>query len=145
MPLPKSNLKINKNGIRFETSIERTKYTLAELSRAALRDVARFLKYKVRKEFNKLPGMAKQSKRFKAAYQHWLRKKEGDLQIGIKHNTWYGVDQELGNKNQPKRDILRNAVMNNIDQIRIIEGQYLSAIENENRALELIDEEDEIE
>lgn len=145
MSLPKSNLKINKKGIQYVSNIDRVKYTLAELSRAALRDVARLLKYKIREEFNKLPGMRKQNKRFKAAYQHWLRKRDGDLQIGIKHNTWYGVDQELGSKNQPKRDILRNVVMKNVDEIRRIQGQYLSAVEDENKALGLINEEEEIE
>lgn len=145
MPLPKSNMKINRNGVQYISNIDRANYTIKELSRSALRDVARLIKYAIRQEFNKLPGMRKQSKRFKGAYQHWLRKIEGDLEIGIKHNTWYGVQQELGDRNQPKRDILRNAVFNNIDEIRRIEGQYLSAIEDENRALELINEEEEIE
>jgi HK97 gp10 family phage protein len=145
MPLPKSNVKINKNGVQYTSNIDRASYTIKELSRSALRDVARFLKYIIRQEFNKLQGMRKQTGRFKGAYQHWLRKIEGDLQIGIRHDTWYGVNQELGTKNQPKRDILRNAVMNNIDKIREIEGQYLSAIEDENKALALINEEEEIE
>ena len=145
MPLPKSNMKINKKGIQYVSNVDRVSYTLNELSRAALRDVARMLKYKIRQEFNKLPGMKKQNKRFKAAYQHWLRKREGDLQIGIKHNTWYGVDQELGTKNQPKRDILRSVVMSNVNEIRIIQGQYISAIEDENRALGLINEGEETE
>lgn len=145
MSLPKSVVKINKKGITYTSSVDRASYTLKELSRAALRDVARLIKFSIRQEFNKLRGMRKQTGRFKGAYQHWLRKKEGDLQIGIKANTWYGVQQELGDRNQPKRDILRNAVMNNIDEIRRIEGQYLSAIEDENKALGLINEEEEIE
>jgi len=144
MPLPRSNMKINRQGVTYESNIDRVSYTLKELSRAALRDIARLIKYKIRTEFNKLPGMRKQTNRFKGAYQHWLRKNEGDLQIGIKANTWYGVQQELGDRNQPKRDILRNAVMDSLDEIRRIEGQYLSAIEDENRALGLINEEEEI-
>jgi hypothetical protein len=145
MPLPSSNMRINRQGVQYTSNIDRVSYTLKELSRAALRDVARFLKYQIRQEFNKLQGMRKQTGRFKGAFQHWLRRNEGDLQIGIKANTWYGVQQELGDRNQPKRDILRNAVMNNIDKIREIEGQYLSAIEDENRALALINEEEEVE
>ena len=145
MSMPKSNMKINRKGVRYISNIDRASYTIKELSRAALRDVARLIKYNIRQEFNKLPGMRKQTSRFKGAYQHWLRKKEGDLQIGIKHNTWYGVNQELGSKNQPKRDFIRNAVYKNIDEIRKIEGQYLSAIEDENNALRLINEEEEIE
>ena len=145
MPLPKSNMKINRNGVQYTSNIDRASYTIKELSRAALRDVARLIKFSIRQEFNKLQGMRKQSGRFKGAYQHWLRSKEGDLQIGIKANTWYGVQQELGDRNQPKRDILRNAVMSNLDKIREIEGQYLSAIEDENAALALINEQEEIE
>jgi hypothetical protein len=142
MPLPKSVVKINKKGVTYTSSVDRSKYLLSELNRAALRDVARFIKYTISTEFRKLPGM-KRGKKFKAAFQHWLRKQEGDLQIGIRHNTWYGVDQELGNNNQPKRELLRTAVFNNIDEIRKIEGQYLSSIENENIALGLINEEEE--
>ena len=71
-----------------------------------------------------------------------MRKKETDLQVGIKHNTWYGVLQELGDGNQPCKSILTSAVQQNIDEIRRIEGHYLSAVEDENRALGLIDEEE---
>ncbi|GLC32918.1 hypothetical protein [Clostridium omnivorum] len=145
MPLPKSVVKINKKGITYTSNVDRASFTINELSRAALRDVARLIKYNIRQEFNKLRGMRKQTGRFKGAYQHWLRKKEVDLQIGIKANTWYGVQQELGDRNQPKRDILRNSVYSHIDDIREIEGKYLSAIEDENKALELINEEEEIE
>lgn len=145
MPLPKSVVKINKKGITYTSNVDRASYTIRELSRAALRDVARLIKYNIRQEFNKLQGMRKQTGRFKGAYQHWLRKKEGDLQIGIKANTWYGVNQELGSKNMPKKDLLRNATYSHIDDIRRIEGQYLSAIEDENKALDLINEEEEIE
>jgi len=138
-------MKINKKGLQYTSNIDRASYTIKELSRAALRDVARLIKYAIRQKFNELPGMRKQSKRFKNAFQHWLRKIDGDLQIGIRHNTWYGVDQELGTKNQPKRDILRTSVLENIDNIREIEGKYLSAIENENAALSLINEGEEVE
>lgn len=145
MSLPKSVIKINKNGVQYTSNVDRASYTIKELTRAALRDVARLIKYKIRQEFNKLQGMRKQSKRFKNSFQHWLRKIEGDLQIGIRHETWYGVDQELGSKKQPKRDFLRNAVFDNIEEIRQIEAQYLSAIEDEMKAESLINEEEEIE
>ena len=83
-----------------------------------------------------------------------MRKIETDLQVGIKHNTWYGVLQELGEAgaavlhgraftaHQPKRGILMSSTQDNIDEIRKIEGQYLSAIEDENKALGLISEEE---
>lgn len=62
--------------------------------------------------------------------------------IGHKHATWYGSDSELGENGQPARNFLRDVVYNNIDQIRTIQGQYLSAIEDDNRAKGLIDEEE---
>ena len=83
-------------------------------------------------------------------FQFWVRKQEGDLQVGI-HNvlksknpgaTWYGMDQELGLNGQPKRAFLHDSVYENIRTIRDIEAQYLSAIEDEQRALALIDEEE---
>ena len=71
--------------------------------------------------------------------QYWVRKRETDLQIGFKHDTWYGVLQELGTKGQPARHILRGTVMENLDDIRRVQGRYLSAIENENVAMGLVD------
>jgi len=143
--LPKSVMKINKQGVQYTSSVDKAQYLITELNRAALRDVARFVKYQIRQEYNKLPGMRRANSRFKGAYQHWLRNREGDLQIGIKANTWYGVQQELGTKNQPKRDLLRNAVYNNIGKIREIESQYLKHVEDELRAVMLINEQEEIE
>lgn len=142
MPLPKA-VKITRNGVEFTSSVDRASYLLSELSRAALRDVGKLVRRRGLDEMRKLPGM-KKGKRVLRSFQYWVRKREMNLQIGFKHNTWYGVQQELGTSNQPRRAILTNAVMQNIDDIRRIEGQYLSAIENENRALGLIDEEREV-
>ena len=92
----------------------------------------------------KLPGL-KKSRRVRgktSAFQYWVRKQEGDLQVGIKHGTWYGEQQELGTKRQPKRGILRNTTEGNIQKIIEIESQYLSALEDEAEALSLISEED---
>ncbi|MNY76807.1 hypothetical protein D3C86_2165060 [compost metagenome] len=64
--------------------------------------------------------------------------------IGFKHgDAWYSTLQELGTKNQPKRGILRNTIYENIDQIRIIQGKYLSSITDENLALGLISEDEQ--
>lgn len=141
MPMPKSVTKIKKDGVEFISNVDRVQYTIEELSRAALRDVAKYVRKEMIKELKKLPGMRK-SKRIYNSAQYWVRKRETDLQIGFRHDTWYGAWQELGDRNQPARNILRNAVYPNIDQIRVIEGQYLSAIEDENKALGLIDEEE---
>lgn len=139
---PPSPIKIKKDRVEYVSTVDRTKYLMAELERAALRDVGKFLRKRMLQKVKTRPGL-KRSKRPYRAFQFWVRKRETDLLVGIKHDTWYGVDQELGTKNQPRHGILRDTTFENIDEIRKIQGAYLSAIENENRALGLIDESDE--
>jgi hypothetical protein len=142
VPIPKSVIKVKKDGIEYTSSVDRCKYLLVELTRAALRDVAKLVRRRILDKARKLPGM-RRGRRIPNAFQYWVRKRETDLLIGVKHDTWYGADQELGSKNQPKRALIRDTTFENIDLIREIEGKYLSAIEDENKALAMIDEEDE--
>lgn len=143
MPMPKSVTKVKKDGIEFVSSVDRAQYTIQELSRAALKDVAKLLRKRMVQELKTLPGM-RRSKRIYNSTQYWVRKRDCDLQIGVKHDAWYGVNQELGTKGMPKKGVIRETTYKNIDEIRKIQGKYLSAIEDENRALGLIDEEEEI-
>ena len=142
MPMPKSVTKIKKNGVEFISNVDRVKYLMVELERAALKDTAKLLRKRIIEKIKKLPGMKRAKRPYKST-QYWVRKRETDLQIGFKHDSWYGVLQELGTKGQPARGILRDTTFDNIDQIRIIQGQYLKFIEDENKALGLIREEDE--
>ncbi len=151
MPLPRSVTRNTRNGVRFTSNVDRVNYTLNELTRAALRDIGKFLRYKLIVEVNKLAGGALRSTKLaNAAYQYWNRRRETDLVIGIrtgkkgKQTSWYGVQQELGTENQPKRDILRKTVTENISVIRQIQAQYLEHIENEMTAQRLIDEDAEV-
>lgn len=142
--MPKSVTKYsNKNGVTFTSGVDRANYTIQELSRAALKDVAKVLRKKMVLKLKELPGM-KKNKRIYSSTQYWVRKKETDLQLGFKHDTWYGVLQELGGENQPKRSILRDTVFESIDDIQKIEAQYLSAVEDEMKAQQLIDEAEEV-
>jgi len=125
--MPKSVTKITKDGVEFTSSVDRAQYTITELSRAALRDSAKFIRRKMNDEVRKLPGM-RRSRRPYRSNQYWVRRRETDLQVGFKHSTWYGVQQELGTEGQPARNILRNSVYENINEIRKIQSQYLSAI-----------------
>lgn len=155
MSLPKSVVKFNKNGVTFTSSVDRAQYTIQELSRAALLDVGKVIARKCNNKAKySLSGWKKnKSKRVstylkKAAFSYWVRKRECDLQVGIRHGTWYGVAQELGGtvpggKNKslryiPKKGILRTTVYDNIDLIREIEAQYLSAVDDELKAARLI-------
>jgi HK97 gp10 family phage protein len=141
MAIP-SAVKITRNGVEFTSSIDRAMYLMQELERAALRDIGKLIRRRALDEVRKLKGF-KRGKRPLKAFQIWVRKREGNLQVGIKHDTWYGVKQELGTSKQPRRAILRNAAMNNIDDIRRIAGLYIKEIEDENRAIGLIDADDE--
>lgn len=143
MPMPKSVTKIKKDGIEFISNVDRAQYTIQELSRAALKDVAKLLRKRMIEELKKLPGM-RRHRRIYNSTQYWVRKKEADLQIGAKHGSWYGENQELGTKGMPKLGVIRETTFKHIDDIRRIEGQYLSAIEDENRALGLINEDEEV-
>lgn len=145
MSVPKSVVKFKKGKIVYTSSVDRAQYTIRELVRAALRDVGKFVARTCNSAAMKLPGL-KKSRRVRgntSAFQYWARAKSCDLQVGIKHDTWYGADQELGTKNQPKRGILRNSTYDNIQTIVEIESKYLSALESEAEALRLIESEDD--
>ena len=129
-----SVVKLKRDGVEYTSRVERTKYLLSELVRAALKDTGRYICKMTRKQIRRRTGrLAKNT-------QYWVRKRDMDLQVGFKPGGWYGMYQELGTENKPKIGALKNAVMLNLAEIRRIQGQYLSTIEDENRALGLIDE-----
>lgn len=139
MSVPKSVVRFDKNGIKFVSSIDYIAYTIDELTRAAMRNVGVYITRECRKKAGKLKGLWK-TKSGRAygkhsAFAYWARKIEGDLQLGIAHDTWYGVEQELGANNQPRREILRSTVLENIGTIIEIEKAYLTAIEDDPERL----------
>lgn len=138
MAIPKSVTKIKKGEVQYISSVDRVQYTLAELSRAALRDVGKFVCNKFRGSFY---GIFSRKKYRVGKYtQYWVRKKECDLQVGLKPMAFYGGFQELGSSKTKKLGILQKTVNENIAKIVEIESQYLSALEDEAKALALIDE-----
>lgn len=145
MSVPKSVVKINKNGVQYTSSVDRAAYTILELTRAALRDVGKYIARTANSEAMKLPGL-KKSRRVRGRTSTflynvpWAKTGLPHLEVGVKHGTWYGEQQELGTSSQPKRQILRNAAHDNIAKIVEIESKYLSAMEDEARALALINE-----
>lgn len=139
MPLPKSVTKIKKDGVEFISNVDKVNYTLYELTRAAQRDTAKLIRKRLIEAFKKLPGM-RRSRRLYRSVQYWVRKRENDLQIGLAHDTWYGARSEMGTFGQPRRGILRDTVYSLVNDIREIQAQYLSSIQNEQKAVALIDE-----
>jgi HK97 gp10 family phage protein len=156
VPVPKSVTKIKKDGVEYISNVDQTQYTITELSRAALRDTAKLLRRRIKDNAPEDTGNLKRN------VGSWVRKTEDSdvpyLQVGVydreraekkglKH-AYYATWQELGNSRHPAanggRGFLRPAVQDSIEDIRRIQGKYLSAIEDENKALGLIDEEEEI-
>lgn len=142
MSMPKSVTRNTKDGVVFIDNCEACKYTIRELTRAALRDVGNFVVIQINRSAQKLKGMGKNRRvrGLKHAFQYWNRSRECDLQVGVKHSTWYGEAQELGTSKMNRLGLIRNTVYENIPTIVKIESQYLSALENEAKALSLIDE-----
>lgn len=144
MSVPKSVIKLDKNGVQYVSSVDKAKYTLQELTRAAMRDVGKLLTRRFNQEAQKIPGM-KRSKRVRgktSTFQYWARKKECDLQVGVKEEYWYGYKQELGTSNMKKLGIIYNTTMNHIKDIVTIESKYLEFMEDEAKALNAISEEE---
>lgn len=147
MSVPKSVVRFRKGGVEYTSSVDRASYTLVELTRAALRDVGKYIVRTANSEAMKLQGL-KKSRRVRGRTSTflynvpWAKTGLPHLEVGVKHGTWYGEQQELGTSKQPKRGILRNSAQSNIAQIVEIEAQYLSAMEDEAKALRLISEEE---
>jgi HK97 gp10 family phage protein len=147
MSVPKSVVRFRKNGIEYTSSVDRANYTILELTRAALRDCGKFIVRTANSEAMKLQGL-KKSRRVRGKSSTflynvpWAKKGLPHLEVGVTHGTWYGEQQELGTSQQPKRGILRNSTHDNVAKIIEIQSKYLSALEDEARALSLISEEE---
>lgn len=152
MAMPKSVTKINKNGITYTSSVDRASYTIQELTRAALKDVAKL----VRREAKQNAPI--DSGDYKKNIGTWVRKDrrtgEFELQLGIytatqsrkkkKNPVYFAHIIEFGSRLVEPLGIITHAVSDNIKEIQEIESQYLSAIEDELKAKSLIDEKDEV-
>ena len=147
MSAPKSVVKVKKNGVEYTSNVDACQYYIFELNRAALRDVAKFVKKRFRESFyqnfERRSGNAG-----RATSSVVLSNKDTKyprVEIGLKKNTLkgvYGYEQEFGTSGIPKLGLLTEAVEGNIAQIVEIESKYLSAMEDEARALSLISEEE---
>lgn len=142
MSVPKSVVKFDKDGVKYVSNVDYCQYSIQELTRAALKDVGKFVcrqcntnAFKLWKGLRHNGKMANRIKGSRSAFQYWVRSRSCDLQVGIKHRTWYGVKQELGTSNMPKKAILRTNVERNIPTIIEIESQYLTGLKDTAEAL----------
>ena len=142
MSVPKSVVKIYKNGVQYTSSVDKVQYTIRELTRAALRDVGKLICRKFEWEYYK----HFKNRKGKGGYaQYWVRhnpryQKNPDVQVGLKPFSFYGGFQEFGSSKTPRLGLFSKVVNENIAEIVKIESQYLSALEDEAKALALIEE-----
>ena len=149
MSVPKSVTKINKNGVTYTSNVDAAQYYIFELNRAALRDVAKFVKRTFRdayySHFDKETGKA--GRATTSAVLSNKDTKYPRVEIGLKKSTVQGVyayEQEFGPSTTPRLGLLTHAVEDNIPKIIEIESKYLSALNDEAQALALVDEREHI-
>lgn len=146
LPTPKSVVKINKDGVKYESFAEQDQYYLFELTRAALRDVGKFVRKMFYNEyyriFQKKTGKGGKAIKVKV----WSNKNTTSPRVSVgwkkgRSDGFYSWFQEVGTKGQnPQKryGILQKVVNDNISEIIKIESQYLSGIGNDS----LIDEDE---
>lgn len=145
MSAPKSVTKINKNGVTYTSNVDACQYYIHELSRAALRDVGKFIRTKWRQVYYEV-FTRHSGDGGKATNYNVIASKSTTaprVQVGLKSGKvdgFYAYFQEFGTSKQPKLGLLTSLVEDNIPQIVEIESKYLSALEDEAQALALIDE-----
>lgn len=145
MSAPKSVVKIKKGGVEYTSRVDFACYNIFELSRAAMRDVGRFLANRMRAKARALPG-SKQDRFVRYRTGGIIFKVPFDpnglphVEVGTKEDSWYTEEHELGSSGQPRRAIMKTTAYENLAKIIEIESQYLSAMEDEARALRLISE-----
>lgn len=146
MSAPKSVVKINKNGVTYTSKVDFACYNIFELSRAAMRDVGKYLANRMRYGLRMLPGSKqdKEVKKFTAGHITFKVPYNPNglphVEVGNTKKSWYTEEHEFGSSKMPKRGIFHKAAQDNIAQIIKIESQYLSALEDEAKALSLISE-----
>jgi len=154
MSAPKSVVKLRtKNGkcdVTYESNVDACEYYLFELSRAALKDVGKFLKKKAAinfyNAFKKRTGKAGKAASIDTKVWSSRNTKFPRLEIGAKAGkgtalrSWFFF-QEIGTKTVRKERILTRTAEDNIAEIVKIESQYLSGLSGEaERLAALVDE-----
>lgn len=150
MGVPKSVVKVKKNGVEYTSNVDAAEYYIFELSRAALRDVGKFVRTKWKENyyshFQKHSGDA--GKAVSSVVLSGKKTKYPRVEIGLKQGKidgFYAYFQEFGTSKTPKLGILTDTVESNIATIVEIESKYLSGLESEAAALALISSEGDYE
>ena len=149
MAAPKSVVKVNKNGVQYTSNVDAAQYYIHELTRAALRDVGKFVKKMWRsayyEHFTKRTGDAGRALSYKVISSKTTTAPR--IEMGLEHSRkgknvdgFYAFFQEFGTSKTPRLGLLSNTVEDNIAKIVEIESKYLSGLEDEAAALAQINE-----
>ena len=147
MSTPKSVVKVKKGNVEYTSNVDACQYYIHELTRAALRDVAKFVKAEFKRVYydyyEKHSGKGGKVLSYKVISSKSTTAPR--VQIGLsgkKVDGFYAFFQEFGSSTTPKLGLLTNTVEDNIPKIVEIESKYLSGLEDEAQALAMIDEKD---
>ena len=153
MPTPKAQTKISykkgKTEVEYISNLDASQYYIYELSRAALRDVGKFIAKKFREgyytHFRKISGDAGKATKYKVISGKSTTSPR--VQIGLKTGQvdgFYAYFQEFGTSTGiPKLGLLSRAAQDNVAEIVKIESTYLSGLSDEAARLEsLVNESD---
>lgn len=144
MSAPKSVVKLHsKNGkteVTYTSDVEAADYYLHELSRAAMRDVGKFVCRSFRDEYYQHFDRETKSAGKATRYQviAGAKTKYPRVQIGLRPKDgkgFYAYFQEFGSSKQPKLGLLTGVVQDNIPEIIKIESQYLDGLSGEAERL----------
>lgn len=147
MSAPKSVVKVKKNGVEYTSNVDAAMYYIHELNRAALRDVAKFVKTTFRNKYYDHFGRHSGDGGKAISYSVLASKSTTAprVEIGLKKGKvdgFYAFFQEFGSSKTPKLGLLTDTVESNISTIVEIESKYLSGLEDEAKALSMINEKD---
>lgn len=147
MPTPKSQVKIlakqGRTEIQYESNLDASQYYIFELTRAALRDVGKFVtkafKTAFYQRFDKHSGKAGKATKYKVISGKATTAPR--VQIGLrasdKSDGFYAYFQEMGTSTGiPRLGLLQQTVKNNVAEIVKIESQYLDGLKEEADRLE---------
>lgn len=147
-PQTQISFKKGKTEVTYESNLDASQYYLFELTRAALKDVGKYVCKKFMEayyqHFKKHRGRGGKGTRYKV----WSSKatQYPRVQIGLANmQGFYGMFQEFGTSDGrvPKLGLLTKAVQDNVAEIVKIESQYLSGLSGEAARLNAqIDEND---
>lgn len=151
MSAPKSVVKViksdGKGEIKITDSFDQAQYYIMELSRAAMRDVGKYIKrmWQIAYDNAHAKRTGKGRKATKAKVWASAKTKYPRVEVGLDSQAdgFYAYFQEFGTSKTPREAILQRTVYDHIPDIIRIESQYLNALEGEASRLEsMVDEGD---